>query len=184
MTHRPATSSTPLWLLRPLAAGLCILLLGACTVGPDYQKPGFTTTAQFKAAPGWRQASPSDALARGAWWEIYQDAQLNQLVERLNGSNQTVAQYEAQYRQAQALVRSSRASLFPTLDLTTGKTRSAQGTGSSSSSLSSSNSGIRDTYNAQLGVSWRPTCGASCAVVSRPTAPAPRPARPTWRPCA
>ncbi len=154
MTHRLATFSTPLWLLRPLAAGLCVLLLGACTVGPDYQKPTFDTTAQFKAAPGWRQASPSDALARGAWWEIYQDAQLNQLVERLNGSNQTVAQYEAQYRQAQALVRSSRASLFPTLDLTTGKTRSAQGTGSSSSSLSSSNSGIRDTYNAQLGVSW------------------------------
>jgi NodT family efflux transporter outer membrane factor (OMF) lipoprotein len=35
-----------------------------------------------------------------------------------------------------------------------GKTRSSQGTGSSSSSLSSSASGIRDTYNAQLGVSW------------------------------
>lgn len=76
------------------------------------------------------------------------------MVEALNRSNQTVAQYEAQYRQAQALVRSSRAALFPSLDLTTSKNRSAQGTGSSSSSLSNNSSGIRNTYNAQLGVSW------------------------------
>lgn len=138
---------------RPIGLGL-VLLLSACAVGPDYHTPDMTTPASFKAAEGWRQATPSDAVARGAWWEIYNDAQLNALVERLNTSNQTVAQYEAQYRQARALVRSSRAAFLPTLDLTTGKTRSSQGTGSSSSSLSNNSSGIRDTYNAQLGVSW------------------------------
>ncbi|HEX8593102.1 MAG TPA: efflux transporter outer membrane subunit [Pseudomonas sp.] len=133
---------------------LGVLLLNACAVGPDYQTPQMQAPAQFKAAQGWRQATPGDALARGAWWEVYGDAQLNGLVEKLNSSNQTVAQYEAQYRQAKALVRSSRGAFFPTLDLTTSKNRSSQGTGSSSSSLSSSSSGIRDTYNAQLGVSW------------------------------
>jgi NodT family efflux transporter outer membrane factor (OMF) lipoprotein len=65
-----------------------------------------------------------------------------------------VAQSEAQYRQAQALVRSARGAFYPSVDLSLGKTRSSQGTGSSSSSLSSSSSGIRDTYNAELGVSW------------------------------
>lgn len=40
------------------------------------------------------------------------------------------------------------------MNLTAGKNRSAQGTGSSSSSLSNNSSGIRNTYNAQLGVSW------------------------------
>jgi len=141
-------------LTRTFGLGLCVLLLSACAVGPDYQKPDMTTPVQFKAAEGWTQASPSDAIARGAWWEVYGDPQLNGLVEKLNRSNQTVAQYEAQYRQAQALVRSSRGAFFPTLDLSAGKTRSSQGTGSSSSSLSTSNSGIRDTYNTQLGVSW------------------------------
>ncbi|SQF98369.1 outer membrane efflux protein [Paucimonas lemoignei] len=141
-------------LTRAFGLGLCVLLLSACAVGPDYQKPDMTTPVQFKAAKGWTQASPSDAIARGAWWEVYGDPQLNGLVEKLNRSNQTVAQYEAQYRQAQALVRSSRGAFFPTLDLSAGKTRSSQGTGSSSSSLSTSNSGIRDTYNTQLGVSW------------------------------
>ena len=139
---------------RLLSLALCSIMLSACAIGPDYQRPPLSTPAQFKQAEGWRQASPSDALARGAWWELYGDPQLNGLVQRLNTSNQTVAQYEAQYRQAQALVRSTRGALFPTVDLSAGKTRASQGTGSSGSSLSQSGSGIRNTYNTQLGVSW------------------------------
>ena len=156
MTHRPNASvhQRTLPFRRTFGVALCALLLSACAVGPDYKTPDMPTPAHFKQAEGWTQANPSDAIARGAWWEIYGDAQLNGLVEKLNTSNQTVAQYEAQYRQAAALVRSARGAFFPTLDLTTSKNRSSQGTGSSSSSLSSSSSGIRDTYNAQLGVSW------------------------------
>ncbi|UCZ87679.1 efflux transporter outer membrane subunit [Pseudomonas sp. L5B5] len=139
---------------RVLSLGLCAVLLSACAIGPDYQRLQVAEPAQYKQAQGWRQANPSDALARGAWWELYGDTQLNDLVARLNSSNQSVAQSEAQYRQAQALVRSSRGAFFPSVDLSAGKTRASQGTGSSSSALSSSSSGIRDTYNAQLGVSW------------------------------
>nr|WP_315438537.1 efflux transporter outer membrane subunit [uncultured Pseudomonas sp.] len=139
---------------RLLSLSLCVAMLSACAVGPDYERPQTAEVAQYKEAEGWRQANPSDALARGAWWELYGDQQLNGLIEKLNSSNQTVAQSEAQYRQAQALVRSARGAFYPSVDLSVGKTRSSQGTGSSSSSLSSSASGIRDTYNAQLGVSW------------------------------
>ncbi|MCH5518351.1 efflux transporter outer membrane subunit [Pseudomonas syringae] len=152
MTERLAFTSRPTGLIRPFALGLCVVLLSACAVGPDYQKPSMAAPAQFKAAHGWRAATPSDGMAKGAWWEVYKDPQLNALVERLNTSNQTVAQYDAQYRQAQTLVRSSRAAFLPTLDLTTGKTRSGQGTGTSNTGTSAS--GIRNSYNAQLGVSW------------------------------
>ncbi|WP_223461061.1 efflux transporter outer membrane subunit [Pseudomonas sp. GL-RE-19] len=139
---------------RVLSLSLCVAMLSACAVGPDYQRPQTAEPAQYKAAEGWRQANPSDALARGAWWELYGDRQLNDLIEKLNNANQTVAQSEAQYRQAQALVRSARGAFFPTVDLNVSKNRSSQGTGSSNSSLSSSSSGIRDTYSAQAGVSW------------------------------
>jgi NodT family efflux transporter outer membrane factor (OMF) lipoprotein len=139
---------------RLLSLSLCVAMLSACAVGPDYQRPQTVEIAQYKEAEGWTQANPSDSLARGAWWELYGDQQLNGLIEKLNNSNQTVAQSEAQYRQAQALVRSARGAFYPSVDLSLGKTRSSQGTGSSSSSLSSSSSGIRDTYNAELGVSW------------------------------
>ena len=130
------------------------LLLSACAIGPDYQRPESAAAADYKEAAGWTRANPSDALARGAWWELYGDVQLNGLVEKLNSSNQTVAQSEAQFRQAQALVRSARGAFLPSADLSVGKTRSSQGTGSSNSSLTSSSSGIRDTLNAQVGVSW------------------------------
>lgn len=139
---------------RLLSLSLCVALLCACAVGPDYQRPQTAEIAQFKEAEGWRQANPSDSLVRGAWWELYGDQQLNGLIEKLNSANQTVAQSEAQFRQAQALVRSARGAFYPSVDLSLDKTRSSRGTGSSSSSLSSSSSGIRDTYNAQLGVSW------------------------------
>jgi NodT family efflux transporter outer membrane factor (OMF) lipoprotein len=139
---------------RLLSLSLCVAMLSACAVGPDYQRPQTAEITRYKEAEGWTQANPSDSLARGAWWELYGDQQLNGLIEKLNNSNQTVAQSEAQYRQAQALVRSARGAFYPSVDLSLGKTRSSQGTGSSSSSLSSSSSGIRDTYNAELGVSW------------------------------
>ncbi|ROL69531.1 RND transporter [Pseudomonas chlororaphis] len=139
---------------RLLSLSLSLLLLSACAIGPDYQRPGVAEPAQYKEAQGWRQANPSDSLARGAWWELYGDQQLNGLIDKLNSANQTVAQSEAQYRQARALVRSARGAFLPSVDLSAGKTRASQGTGSSSSGLSSSSSGIRDTYNAQLGVSW------------------------------
>ncbi|MFZ3283754.1 efflux transporter outer membrane subunit [Pseudomonas sp.] len=139
---------------RLLSLSLCVAMLSACAVGPDYQRPQTAEIAQYKEAEGWTQANPSDSLARGAWWELYGDQQLNGLIEKLNSFNQTVAQSEAQFRQAQALVRSARGAFYPSVDLSLGKTRSSQGTGSSSSSLSSSSSGIRDTYNAELGVSW------------------------------
>ncbi|MCP6691259.1 efflux transporter outer membrane subunit [Pseudomonas donghuensis] len=160
MTRRPFLSDRSLQPLlaargsRLLACALSLAMLSACTLSPDYHRPETPAPVAFKHAEGWTQANPSDAIARGAWWELYGDAQLNGLVEQLNASNQTVAQYAAQYRQAQALVRSARGALFPSLDLSAGKTRSSQGTGSSSSSLSNNSSGIRNTYSTQLGVSW------------------------------
>ncbi|MEE8875998.1 efflux transporter outer membrane subunit [Pseudomonas helleri] len=139
---------------RLLGLVLTGVLLSACAVGPDYQRPELAVPQQFNAVDGWTRANPSDALERGAWWELYADPQLNALVAKLNSNNQSVAQAEAQFRQAQALVRNARGAFLPSADLSVGKTRSSQGTGSSNSSLTSSSSGIRDTLNAQVGVSW------------------------------
>ena len=93
---------------------LCVAMLSACAIGPDYQRPAAAAPVQYKEAQGWRQANPSDALARGAWWELYADARLNELVAKLNASNQTVAQADAEsdwdtrydlYAQAEQVIR-------------------------------------------------------------------------------
>jgi NodT family efflux transporter outer membrane factor (OMF) lipoprotein len=98
-----------LWLL----LAVVVFALSACTVGPNYVRPSVDTPAQYKEMDGWKQAEPSDAIARGKWWEIFGDRELNALAERVNISNQNVRGAEARVRQAQAIARQARAGLFP-----------------------------------------------------------------------
>ncbi|MEB2327497.1 MAG: efflux transporter outer membrane subunit [Pseudomonas sp.] len=142
---------SPSCTLRPLAVIVMTLALGACTLGPDYQRPQLPDAHAFKQAEGWKSAAPADALQRGDWWKLYGDAELDALVSRLNVSNQNLAVAEAQYRQARALVRSARAQLFPTLSGNAGVTRSRQTTGSNSSNVSA---GVSESYEAGLSASW------------------------------
>lgn len=128
------------------------LALTACTLGPDYQRPQLQTPAQFKQIEGWTQAQPGDALARGSWWQLYGDAELNALVERLNVSNQNLAASEAQYRQARALVRGARAAFYPSLSSSAGATRSSQGNGTTNTN--SSTSGVSKSYDLSLNATW------------------------------
>lgn len=134
-----------------VAAAAAVLLAG-CAVGPDYHRPDAAIPAAYKEAPpGWKVAQPADRADRGPWWSIYDDPQLNALVDKLNASNQTVAQYAAAYRQARALVAQARASYFPTLGLTASESRA-----SSTLSSSTTTRTIGNTYNVGLDASWEP----------------------------
>jgi NodT family efflux transporter outer membrane factor (OMF) lipoprotein len=72
---------------------------------------------------GWKLAQPRDHLNREAWWEIFNDPQLNALEEQANIANQSVIVAEAQFRQARALVRVARAGYFPTATIGASLTR-------------------------------------------------------------
>ena len=139
--------------LRPLALVVMACSLAACTLGPDYQRPDLPIAAEFKQAEGWKVANPADALERGDWWRLYDDAKLDALVGRLNLSNQNLAAAEAQYRQARALVRGARSQLFPTVGGSGGVTRAAQG-GSTSSVQGGSAVGISENYSVGLDAAW------------------------------
>lgn len=137
------------------------LMLGACTVGPDYQRPESAPSAQFKQAAGWKIAAPADTQLPSAWWELYGDAELNQLIGRLNVSNQNLAAAHAQYLQARALVSKSQASFYPTLGSGAGVKRAGQGGGSSTLStadgisVSGANAAkISKSYDLSLNAAW------------------------------
>jgi NodT family efflux transporter outer membrane factor (OMF) lipoprotein len=108
-----------------VTAGLvsCVIFLGACAVGQKYTKPSIEIPPTYKETapiPGetevnWKNAQPNDQAARGSWWEIFNDPQLNALEERVNVSNQSLKAAEAQFQQARALVRSNRAGYYPTI---------------------------------------------------------------------
>jgi len=96
---------------------ILIAILAGCTMGPDYRRPGTPSAEAFMETPEpWKVAQPRDDIARGNWWEIFGDPQLNDLITKIDVSNQTLAASEAQFRQTLAALGISRAALFPTLD--------------------------------------------------------------------
>ncbi|KWC19343.1 RND transporter [Burkholderia ubonensis] len=150
---------------RPLAAAVAFataVLLAGCAVGPDYHRPDTPMPAAFKEAPaGWKVAQPADGADRGAWWRVYGDPQLDALIDKLNASNQTIAQSAAAYRQARALVAEARAAYFPTVGLTASGSRSRSpraslSSGSSSSFGGGSSGSIGNSYSVGLDASWEP----------------------------
>jgi NodT family efflux transporter outer membrane factor (OMF) lipoprotein len=102
------------------ASSLCLLLPG-CMVGPQYARPTAPLTSNFKEADGsnegdgWKVAQPGDTRLRGKWWELYGDTRLNELEEQVDPSNQSLKIAEANFRQARAAIRFSRASEAPTI---------------------------------------------------------------------
>ena len=139
-----------------------IMLLSACTVGPDYVKPSVETPPAYKEAEGgakWQIAQPKDDVIRGAWWELFNDPQLNALEAQVVISNQNIAVAEAQYRQALALVQAARAGYFPTVGVNGSATRSRTpftSGGSSGSSRTSSSAGAVNNFLVSGNASWEP----------------------------
>jgi len=90
------------------------LLLAGCAVGPRYAKPATVSPPTYKETPpNWKTAQPSDQVAKGKWWEVFQDAQLNSLEEQINVSNQTLKAAQAQFEQARDIVGINRSALYP-----------------------------------------------------------------------
>lgn len=103
--------------LRRLTPAL-LILLGACSSGPDYVRPpppaGVSAPA-FKESGLWKPAEPAVIDADGHWWKLYGDAELDALVEQADKANNSLRVAEAQLRQAQSLVQGARAAGQPTL---------------------------------------------------------------------
>lgn len=119
-------------------------LLAGCSVTPTYHTPATPQPAAFKEAQGWAPAAPADTLERGQWWTLFNDPVLNGLMDSIDVSNQNVAAAVAAYDQARSLVQQQRASLFPSVTLNTGATRS------------SGEAGAGNRYNLGIGGSWEP----------------------------
>src|ERR1700733_12499955 len=102
---------------------LSVLLFAGCTVGPNYRRPAAEVPPTYKEVGDWKPAQPNDQSLSGNWWELFQDPQLNALEDQVNVSNQNLKAAEAQYTQARAQLRYSRADLFPTVTAGSSATR-------------------------------------------------------------
>jgi NodT family efflux transporter outer membrane factor (OMF) lipoprotein len=94
---------------------LGVLCLGGCMVGPQYVRPAAEVPASYAEGGVWKPAQPNDAVAKGSWWDVFDDPQLNALEEQINVSNQTLRVAQDRFLQARAAVRISRSGLFPSV---------------------------------------------------------------------
>jgi NodT family efflux transporter outer membrane factor (OMF) lipoprotein len=135
-------------------AGMLALLGGCATVGPDYVRPAplppqtnAVLPPSYMEADGWRIAQPKDNVLRGNWWKIYANPELDALEEQVAAANQNIALAEANYRQAQALVRAFRSGYYPTVTGGASVTRSQP-----SSEMSAL--GIQNNFLLPIDFSW------------------------------
>ena len=147
-TYRLPTTAT---LLAALA------LSGCKEVGPNYKTPAMPPPPAYSDNGhngNWSVATPADGAIREDWWQIYQDADLNDLEQRCATANQSIEAALHAYEQAHDLVRENKASLYPTVSL---------GGSAVNSHLSSSKPGLSSTASRSywdflipVNISWEP----------------------------
>lgn len=107
-------------LIRGLAVLSAItLLLSGCMVGPKYVKPTAPTAPSFKEAfkedQGWHTAQPSDQMAKGDWWLVFNDGGLNGLEPQVATSNENIKVALSNLEIAREQIRVNRSYLYPTV---------------------------------------------------------------------
>ncbi|MFC0219009.1 efflux transporter outer membrane subunit [Pseudochelatococcus lubricantis] len=118
--------------------------LGACSVGPDYEKPPLAVPAKWSNNAGATTAKPAEF---GQWWKRLNDPTLNNIVEQAASGNLDVASAKARIREARATYDQAVGGLFPSVSGTSSATRSKSGGAGSSGSVS-------NTLRAGLDASW------------------------------
>lgn len=104
---------------------LFAVTLTGCMLGPNYQRPAQELPQNWAGNEGWKAASPGVADSSD-WWQLYADAQLNDLLAELEQGNQNLAAAEAAWREASAALGGSRSALFPQLTGQASQSRAQQ----------------------------------------------------------
>jgi NodT family efflux transporter outer membrane factor (OMF) lipoprotein len=110
-----------------LPAVCALLLLGACTVGPNFQAPAAPAVARITEKPtpprtvsaatpgGAAQSLVSGRDIAGDWWALFHSPQISDLVARALAANPDVAAAQATLREARENLRAEQGSQYPQL---------------------------------------------------------------------
>lgn len=96
-----------------LVAAVSLLTLGAgCAVGPDYAPPALDTPPEFRGAG----AASQESLADLAWWQVFNDPALTDLIHRALANNHDLDIAVSRVEQARAVLGVSRSAFWPQVD--------------------------------------------------------------------
>lgn len=107
------------------APSFAMLVATGCTVGPDYRRPDAHVPESYKleSLGKWKEGRTLDHQAKGNWWKVFGDVDLNRFQNRAAGSNQEAKAAIARVDQARAISRFARSEFFPSIDANPGYTR-------------------------------------------------------------
>lgn len=116
---------------RLLAAGGA-LLLGACTVGPDYRRPDTPAPAVYTGESLDSLQHSEQQLAAGQspaadWWSLFASPELDATMRQALAGNHSLAAAQATLAQAHEVVTADAGALLPQLDLNAGLGRQKYG---------------------------------------------------------
>jgi multidrug efflux system outer membrane protein len=90
------------------------VLLAACSVGPQYKRPDLDVPANYRSQ---EEAPSAKSLADLAWWDVYQDKVLQQLLQSALQRNWDVQIAVARVAEARAQVGVARLGQLPQVDV-------------------------------------------------------------------
>lgn len=146
---------------RPVFITATAAMLAACAVGPDFKRPaapdvdGYTTTpmadstASTKDSAGDAQHFQMGRDIPFAWWEQFQSAKLNALVQEALKANPTIPAAQAALHQAQEFTEAQRGFFYPTVSaqFTPERQKLAGNLGSNAPGLQGSGRNIQSNQN-------------------------------------
>jgi len=115
-----------------------LLVVAGCSLAPTYKTPAAANPPAFKEAAAltpqeagsWKQAQPAEDIARGEWWKVFGDAQLNDYETQALAANQNLAAAAARLKEARAIQQTAKAALYPSLGTGFGPARQQLSPGS------------------------------------------------------
>ncbi len=100
------------------AVTLSTLLLAACAMGPDYERPETAMPGAFEQA-----ADSGASIANLNWWELFGDEQLNSLVRIALEQNRDMAIAVSRIEEARAALGFVRSDQYPQFEVSAGAGR-------------------------------------------------------------
>jgi multidrug efflux system outer membrane protein len=90
----------------PVSTLLAALILAGCSTATPPQKVAVDVPTQFRESAkldgAWQLAHPSDQVDRGQWWTVFNDAELNDLIDQSAKSSPTLSIALSRVKEARA----------------------------------------------------------------------------------
>jgi multidrug efflux system outer membrane protein len=127
---------------------LAVLILSSCAVGPDYKRPAVDLPAAFPSAT----AGGTGSFADTAWWQIYKDPHLNELIRTAFADGYDVRIAASRVEQARAVAAQIHGQRFPGLGYNANADRGKNAILGNASTLSGG--AVTNGFDAYLGAAW------------------------------